>query len=252
LNSEIVRLLELSKETARSAVNKIREFGKSGYKEYSFSSDVHREMKAEADVEVEKLILSLLQPAGLEILSEESGTLKGDGKSDLRFIVDPIDGTVNFVRGITSCSVSIALFDGETPIFGVLGSYPSGEIFWGGKQLGSFSESAQLAVSKIADPLLGVLCTGFPSRFEFDSVSVPLQLKLMSQFGKTRMLGSASQSLLQVAKGSAECYSETEIMLWDVAAGIAILEGAGGRADYCSGLSPNSLVIVADNNLIQI
>ena len=73
----------------------------------------------------------------------------------------------------------------------------------------------------------------------------------MSEFGKTRMLGSASQSLLQVAKGSAECYSEHKIMLWDVAAGIPIVEGAGGRIKIknVSG-GDDSLDVTVDNGFI--
>ena len=73
---------------------------------------------------------------------------------------------------------------------------------------------------------------------------------LMSRFGKIRMLGSASQSLLQVALGSVECYSEQEIMLWDVAAGIAIVEGAGGRVAKRHGSFDFSLNVLADNGLI--
>ena len=84
-------------------------------------------------------------------------------------------------------------------------------------------------VSSIKDTKKGVLCTGFPSRFEFNSKTILEQIHLMQSFNKVRMLGSASQSLLQVAQGSVEAYVESNIMIWDVAAGIAIVEGAGGE-----------------------
>jgi myo-inositol-1(or 4)-monophosphatase len=72
----------------------------------------------------------------------------------------------------------------------------------------------------------------------------------MSKFGKTRMLGSASQSLLQVAKGSVECYSEKDIMLWDVAAGIALVEGAGGNVSITAEKGRESINVVASNGIV--
>jgi myo-inositol-1(or 4)-monophosphatase len=250
LDYKINSLLGLSKNTARIALNKLIELDETCFKCYSFSSVTPRETKAEADIVIEDIILSHLLPTGIDILSEESGLLKGDRNSTLRFIIDPIDGTVNFVRGIANCSVSIALFDGDKAIFGVLASHPSGDITWGGEEIGSFSGNLQLHVSKIDDPKKGVLCTGFPSRFNFDTESIASQIELMSRFGKTRMLGSASQSLLQVARGAVECYTEQEIMLWDVAAGIAIVKGSGGRVESHPGAVDFSLNVVVDNGLI--
>lgn len=252
MDNNTKNLLELSKSTARIALNKLFELDEEGIKSYSFSSDIPREIKATADIVIEDLILNQLSPIGIDILSEECGLLTGDKASTLKFIIDPIDGSVNFVRGISNCSVSIALFDDDKAVFGVLASYPSGDIAWGGKGIGAFLGDSELRVSMIDDPKKGVLCTGFPSRFSFDTKSTSSQINLMSQFGKTRMLGSASQSLLQVAKGSVECYTEQEIMLWDVAAGIAIVEGAGGRVKKIQGSSTDSFNVIADNGRINL
>jgi len=228
---KIEKLLTLSINTARSALTKLRELDENGTKDYSFSSDIPREIKATADTIIEDLIIRNIGSTGIDILSEECGLIKGSNLSTLRFIIDPIDGSVNFVRGILNCSVSIALFDNDKPVFGVLASYPSGNIAWGGKDIGAFLDNIKLNVSMIDDPKKGILCTGFPSRFSFDDKSISSYMNLMSKFGKTRMLGSASQSLLYVAKGSVEAYLEKSIMIWDVAAGIAIIEGAGGKFD---------------------
>ena len=251
MSDQIDNLLDLSKDTAKLALDKLNEIEHSRVKCYSFSASIPREMKAEADTIIENIILTKLQPTGIDIVSEELGVLEGDSSCKLRWIIDPIDGTVNFIRGIASCSVSIALFDGDVPVFGVLASYPNCNIAWGGNGIGSFLSNKPINVSSINDPKKGVLCTGFPSRFEFNSTSIEGFSKLMSRFGKIRMLGSASQSLLQVALGSVECYSEQEIMLWDVAAGIAIVEGAGGRVEISSGSTRFSKGVVADNNLIS-
>ncbi len=253
MQSELVVLLELSKDVAHTALEKLAELDKQDFKDYSFDSSIPREVKAKADTIIEKIILDKLTLTGLDILSEEVGLLAGNNNSLLRFIIDPIDGTVNFVRGIADCSICIALYDGDKPLFGVIASYPNGNIAWGGVGMGAFLEGRKLEVSNIKRPEEGVLCTGLPSRFKFYEQSFSSQMKLMSKFGKTRMLGSASQSLLQVAKGSAECYSEQNIMLWDVAAGIAIVEGAGGRVKMIKSVeSDGSLNVTVDNGLITI
>ena len=250
LNKDILNLLELSKKTARLGLKKIAELDKKNIT-YTFSKETPKEVKTEADLEIESLILEHLKPTGLEILSEEIGLINSSIDSNLRFIIDPIDGTVNFIRNIAECSISIALFEKDKPIFGVLASYPSGKLFWGGANLGSFEEDVKIEVSLIAQAHKGVLCSGFPSRFKFDSEELVNQIGLMKIFNKTRMLGSASQSLLQVAKGSAECYYENEIMLWDVAAGLAIVEGSGGRVIMKRGATSQSFNIIADNGLIK-
>jgi myo-inositol-1(or 4)-monophosphatase len=247
-------LLNLSIEVAHIALDKLIELDKEKRNGYFFDKNISREVKSEADIIIENIILEKIRPTGIEILSEEAGILKAskNNLSSLRFIIDPIDGTVNFVRGITDCSICIALFDGDKPIFGVIASYPSRNIAWGGKEIGSFLEGARLQVSTIQNPKEGVLCTGFPSRFKFDKQSFSTQIKLMADFGKTRMLGAASQSLLQVAKGNVECYSEQNIMLWDIAAGIAIVEGAGGKVEITnSNIFDKSINVTADNGNIK-
>ena len=244
-------LLKLSKNAVVHALDKLIELDKKNIKDYLFSNEVPREVKAEADIIIEKILIDKLSISDLNILSEESGLIKSESNSDLRFIIDPIDGTVNFIRGICNCSISVALFDGNTPVFGVLASYPSGIIAWGGKGIGAFMGEMPINVSSIKDTKKGVLCTGFPSRFEFNSKTILEQIHLMQSFNKVRMLGSASQSLLQVAQGSVEAYVESNIMIWDVAAGIAIVEGAGGEFRINKQDYNYPIEVIASNNLID-
>jgi len=244
-------LLKLSKNAVVHALDTLIELDKKNIKDYQFSNEVPREVKAEADIIIEKILIDKLSISGLSILSEESGLIKSESNSNLRFIIDPIDGTVNFIRGICNCSISVALFDGNTPVFGVLASYPSGIIAWGGKGIGAFMGEMPINVSSIKDTKTGVLCTGFPSRFEFNSKTILEQIHLMQSFNKVRMLGSASQSLLQVAQGSVEAYVESNIMIWDVAAGIAIVEGAGGEFRINKQDYNYPIEVIASNNLID-
>jgi myo-inositol-1(or 4)-monophosphatase len=244
-------LLKLSKNAVAHALDKLKELDKKHVKAFRYSNEVPREIKAEADTIIEKLLIDKLSSSYLSILSEESGYIKSKSSSNLSFIIDPIDGTVNFLRGIGECSISVALFDGNVPLFGVLASYPSGKITWGGRDIGSFTGRIQLKVSLIEDIKKGVLCTGFPSRFEFNDKKNKDQMHLMQSFNKVRMLGSASQSLLLVAQGSSEAYIEDNIMIWDVAAGIAIVEGAGGEYRINTKNFNDPIKVIASNNLID-
>ena len=132
MTGEIQCLLELSKNTARIALDKLIELSNENKKHYSYDQNIPNEIKATADTVIEKIILDKLHQTGIDILSEESGFLAGNKRTSLKFIIDPIDGTVNFVRGITECSVSIALYDGQVAVFGVIASFPSNNIAWGG------------------------------------------------------------------------------------------------------------------------
>jgi|JYMV01.1.fsa_nt_gi myo-inositol-1(or 4)-monophosphatase len=251
-NNKVNDLLFLVKDVALSAFQKLSELHKKNLFTHSYSKDIPREMKAKVDNIIEDVIINRLKEARLPILSEENGNIDGDTSSELRFIVDPIDGTVNFIRGLAPSTISIALYKGNEPLFGVLVVYPSGDMVWGGKGMGAFINNQPIEVSKIFDLSESVLCTGIPSRFDFYDRSTTVDFyKSLASYGKIRMLGSASNSLLQVAKGSAEVYSEIGIMLWDVAAGLAIVEGAGGFILVSPGKSLYSLNVYVSNGVVE-
>jgi myo-inositol-1(or 4)-monophosphatase len=224
---DIDSLLVLAKNTARKAFNALSAVVVESTNA-QFSEALPKELKSTVDYEIEKIIIACLSVTGLPILSEETGLFAGDKESGLHWIIDPLDGTVNFTRGIGSCSVSIALWKAELPIFGVLCEYPSGHLAWGGPKIGSFIENVPIHVSTVQEKNTAILCTGFPSRFNFNDQSKSAFWATLGDYAKVRMLGAASISLLQVARGAADTYFEDQIMFWDVAAGLAIIQGAGG------------------------
>lgn len=248
--TEYDHLLTLAKNAAQEAVITLEKIGAAGLSSYKFADDIPREVKATADRVIEEIILGYLRPTELPILSEEAGNLQGTADSELRWVVDPLDGTVNFVRGLAPCAVSIALYHGNFPIFGVIGEYPSCRLAWGGQIFGAFIEGNPIHVSTIHDKSKAILCTGFPSRFDFDGAPILAFMELISSFNKVRMLGAASLSLLHVARGAADAYAEQDIMLWDVAAGLALIEGAGGRTSVAPGRYHHSFNIFASNGLL--
>jgi len=219
---------------------------------YLYDDDFPREMKAEADLKLEEIILDFLKLTEIPILSEEASSYGKFQNKGLYWLVDPLDGTVNFVRGVAPCAVSIALWLDNKPVFGVISEYPSLRLAWGGSLFGAFIDDIPIHVSTTEDKSQAVLCTGFPSRFEFSKIAVDSFLNMVSSFGKVRMLGAASLSLLQVAKGSTDAYLEEDIMIWDVAAGLAIVEGAGGNIKILPGRFQLSQKIIASNGLIQL
>ena len=210
-----------------------------------------REMKTVSDRILEDVILANLRTTGLEILSEEAGLVERGNGNGLRWVVDPLDGTVNFMRGLAPCSISLALCDGNVPMLGVIGEFPSEKIAWGGIGQGAFLADMPIRVSAIDDKQQAVICSGFPSRFKFGDEGMNWIASTLAPYAKVRMLGAASLSLLHVAKGAAEAYAECDIMIWDVAAGLAIVEGAGGSFIMTKGRHTDAFDIFASNGLIK-
>lgn len=226
---DVCELLDLSKTIATQAGLRLVDSIDQGYKSYSRSLKNPKEIKALADTVLEKEILRALMPIGLPVLSEESGYLYDKHKSEYWFIVDPLDGTFNFVKGLGSCAVSIALWKDQKPIFGVIYNILEKQLIWGGKELGAFCEGRRISVSETRDIADASICTGFPVGLDISKENnLQYFWRMVSPYLKVRMFGSAAFSLVNVAKGVADVYSEQNIMLWDVAAGLAIVEGAGG------------------------
>ena len=247
-NDGLFELLEVAKKTATNAALMLEQLRQDQCLGYEFDAVLEREMKAEADRIIESAVLEDLSNTGVPILSEESYDAFSDLESGKRFIVDPIDGTVNYVRGIGFSTVSIALFDDDEPLFGVLAIDPGAELVWGGPRIGSFYAGNSIKVSGQTEKNKSILCTGIPARLDLtDTNQKEKFLSNITEFAKVRMLGAASISLFNVAKGSADCYVEQDVMIWDIAAGLAILLGAGGEYHLSRGSHKYSWDICGHN-----
>jgi myo-inositol-1(or 4)-monophosphatase len=224
-------LLALAKSAATQAGARLLDSMTEADKNYVRCLDHPREIKAIADTMLDKDILQVLASTGLAILSEESGYIPARSDSKYWFIVDPLDGTFNFVKGLGPSAVSIALWEGDRPIFGVIYSLAERKLVWGGTGMGAFADGRRISVSDTSRRAEASICTGFPVRLDLASDSAMKDFwRIVRPYAKVRMLGSAAISLLHVATGAADAYSEQNIMLWDVAAGLAIVDGAGGAS----------------------
>jgi len=228
--NDVSDLLVLAKSVAVNACSNVLEDSyEQGPMEFVFSHDQSKEIKASVDKKLEQYILRQLVPTGLSILTEESGYLPNKKHTKYHFIVDPLDGTFNFVKDLGPCAVSIALWEDKRPVFGVIFDIQKQQLFWGGEKFGSYCNQEKIEVSEVNLKEEASICTGFPVRFNVESSDVMNDfIELVRPYAKVRMLGSAAMSLVNVSKGASEIYSEKNIMLWDVAAGLAIIVGAGG------------------------
>lgn len=187
-----------------------------------------RDIKIELDRECENLIRNELKSTNIEILGEEFGGKKS--KDLASWIVDPIDGTANYFRGVDQCCVSIALMEGGKSKIGVINNFNTNEIFYASSGDGAYLNEEKIEVSDISDKSRASLFTGFPASESIESQSE--FLKNLKVWKKIRMFGSAALSCAYVASGRADYYAEKGVYLWDFAAGICLVEEAGGKAEF--------------------
>jgi myo-inositol-1(or 4)-monophosphatase len=189
-----------------------------------------------ADLKAEKLLRAELLRArpGFGLVLEEGGEVAGDGRH--RFIVDPLDGTTNFLHGIPHFAVSIALErDGEI-VAGIVYDPTKDELFWAEKGAGAFLNDRRLRVSgrrALADSLIG---TGIPFR---DHGNHPQYLKtlasVMAATAGVRRQGAAALDLAYVAAGRFDGFWEFGLAAWDIAAGLLLVREAGGYVTDMAG-----------------
>ena len=169
------------------------------------------------------------------ILAEESGETH-KGKSPVIWIIDPLDGTVNFARQIPVFSISIAAAIDGNVVSGVVYQPMTNELFIAEKDKGAYLNGKQIFVSKTESLGSALLATGFP----YDVNKNPLQCidkfaKMQSTGVPIRRLGSAAIDLAYVAAGRFDAFWEVGLHPWDMAAGKLLVEEAGGKTSHWDG-----------------
>ncbi|MDB6135485.1 MAG: Inositol-phosphate phosphatase [Verrucomicrobiales bacterium] len=188
------------------------------------------DLKLELDVRSQELITGILLAAfpGHAIYGEEG--IAGDQSSEFQWIVDPIDGTVNYFYGIPHFCVSIALRHRKEIILGVIYDPMMDELFIAEKAGTPTLNGRPIRVSQRGNMADAMITVGFSKNKESIEAGMRRFGGLLTQVRKTRMLGSAALGMAYVAAGRLDAYIEEVISLWDVAAGILLVETAGGRA----------------------
>ena len=191
-----------------------------------------------ADIKAEKIIIEELMKAkkNYSIISEEDGS-KINSDSENVWIIDPIDGTSNFLHGIPHFAISIALKSNNEIISGLIYDPIKDEMFYAEKNSGAFFNNQRIKVSKKKEIENCLFATGGKEKVISDFI--------------TRKTGSAALDMAYVAAGRYDGYFQNNLNLWDVAAGIIIIKEAGGIVNEINLSNCSNIKIIASSSRIN-
>jgi len=214
----------------------IRDFGE--IEKLQISVKGPSDFVSSADTKAEKIIITELMKAkkNYSILSEEDGSkINTDSKNV--WIIDPIDGTTNFLHGVPHFAISIALKSDNEIVSGVIYDPIKDEMFYAEKNNGAFFNNKRIKVSKKKNIQSCLFGTGGKEKIETDLI--------------TRKSGSAALDMAYVAAGRYDGYFQNNLNLWDIAAGIIIVKEAGGTINEINLSENNNIKIRASSSAIN-
>ncbi len=232
MNSISANLNIMIKASEKASKILIRDFGE--IEKLQVSKKGPNDFVTNSDLRVEKIIIDELQKAkpNYSIISEENGVQVNRDKKNT-WILDPIDGTVNFLHGIPHFAISIALKCEDKIISGLIFDPIKNEIFYAEKNNGAFFNNQRIRVSKKNQINDCLFVTGGE-----------IKDKLELQYRKT---GSAALDLAYVASGRYDGYFQNNLNIWDIAAGIILVEEAGGILNNIDISSHNNIKVIASS-----
>jgi myo-inositol-1(or 4)-monophosphatase len=205
----------------------------------------------EVDLAIEKLIRAVVLKnfSNHKIIGEEFGQ-NNIGPKDLFWIIDPIDGTTNFIHGVSFCCISIALWDNQGPLLGVVCNPSTSELLIAVKGKGAFLNGKKIHVSATNNikNFFGAAGWGRDK-----SLGIKILPFMIQNANKVRVYGSAALETSAVAKGNFDYYVHGQICVWDFAAAALFVTEAGGKVTDWQGkkITPHTKQIVASNGKIH-
>jgi myo-inositol-1(or 4)-monophosphatase len=217
------------------------------------------DLVTEADLASEKLIIERIKShyPRHAILAEESGTTEGitfvSGQTEWRWIIDPLDGTTNYAHGYPCFCVSIALERAGSIEIGVIYDPTRDELFAAERGQGATLNDRTIRVSEVEDLNAAMLCTGFPYNVRERPNFARDFAKFTMAAQAVRRDGSAAIDLAYLACGRFDGFWEDGLNAWDIAAGLLLIEEAGGRVSDFNGAPLNIFTpkVLASNGLIH-
>jgi myo-inositol-1(or 4)-monophosphatase len=241
-----VELLDLAVSAAVETAGMVRARRRQGV-EVAATKSSPVDIVTEVDHAAERMIFDRLMTARPDdgFLGEEGGS--SESTSGVVWIVDPIDGTVNFLYGIPHYSVSIAAAVDGDPVAGVVVNVESGECFTATKGGGSFQDGARLRVGRDASPPLSqrLVGTGFNYVADVKVKQTVAVSAMLHEVRDIRRIGSAALDLCSVACGRLDAYVEEGLHPWDMAAGGLVATEAGARLERAAGVGGNDCFLCA-------
>ncbi len=236
MNSISPNLNIMIKASQKASKALIRDFGEIEKLQVSVKGPSN--FVSNADTKAEKIIIEELMKAkkNYSIISEEDGS-KINSDSENVWIIDPIDGTSNFLHGIPHFAISIALKSNNEIISGLIYDPIKDEMFYAEKNSGAFFNNQRIKVSKKKEIEDCLFATGGKEKVISDFI--------------TRKTGSAALDMAYVAAGRYDGYFQNNLNLWDVAAGIIIVKEAGGIVNEINLSNHNNIKIIASSSRIN-
>ncbi len=215
------------------------------------------ELVTKYDKEVEKFLISKIAPifSDYEIIGEES--FKGGALPERAIYIDPIDGTTNFVHKIPHLGISVGIWENKEPVFGAVYNPILNEFYSAVKGYGAECNGKKISVTAESELQNSIIATGFPYvKHEMGREYwwvVKSFKKLLPKIRDIRRLGAAAIDLCYLAEGKVNGFYEVNLQPWDVAAGILIVQEAGGEISNLKGgkYSLEDKIIVASNSKIH-
>ncbi len=238
----------------KAARNLRRDFGEVEHLQVSRKGPA--DFVSEADRRAEKILFEELQKARprFGFLMEERGVIEGT-QDDTRFIIDPLDGTTNFLHGLPHWAITIAVEERGEVIAGIVYDVLKDELFWADRGNGAFVNGQRLRVSSRTNLSDSLLATGIPFMGTPDHGPFLKQLSaFMPQVAGIRRFGSASLDLAYVAAGRFDGFWEMNLKPWDMAAGILLIRESGGFVTDLKGggkIFETGHILAANANLHQ-
>ena len=237
---------EVAIEAAKEAGEMLLELSKNKIK-YSMKNSY--DILAEGDLQSEKIIISKIKSAFPDhnILSEEAG--EDDATSEYLWIIDPIDGTINFSRHIEEYCISIALSKNDELILGILYQPEYDNLYVAEKGKGAYLNGQKISVSDETEIINSLCYPGNSTIVEARVETFNIVNKFVDKVRHFRIFGSAALGMAKLAKGQIDFIFNLRFHYWDYAAGILILEEAGGKVTDLEGqpINRHSPNIVASN-----
>jgi len=199
-----------------------------------------------ADKKAEETLYEELRHARPDFgfLMEEGGEVKGK-RDDIRFIIDPLDGTTNFLHGIPHFSLTVAVEERGEITAGVIYAPLTDELFWAEKGQGAYLNDTRLRVSARHKLETAVLATGIPFKGRGDHAKFIAEVQeFMPSVAGVRRFGAATLDLAYVAAGRFDGFWEADLQPWDIAAGILLVREAGG---YVTDMKGGSTMLKTGN-----
>ena len=223
---DLPNLLDIAKDAAVIAGKYLKE---NQNEDLQILLNSGRDVKLQIDQDTEELIKQEISArSDLPILGEESGYSRDLG--DIFWVIDPLDGTSNYLRNIPISCVAIAVIDKLNPVVGVINDFNNNHLYYAHEGIQACMNNKNLNVSQVNAKADGTLVTGIPAKTHYSNEEFHTMIAEFQEWKKIRMIGSAAMASAYVASGKADMYKESGAFLWDVAAGAAIINAANGEA----------------------